>query len=133
MLKGLARLIVVYEGELKDETFKEKLGIVSCKEITQEAKIRKAGSMGFTETLLTYYNKKTRFGLEWAKLYKKQKGPVSHDDGEAAVNDVDEEESFPETEGDVPREQSFRQMTFSDLVDGADEPDSQMRNYPGTD
>lgn len=73
MLKGIARLIVVYEGELKDETFKEKLGIISCKEITQEAKMRKAGSMGFTETLLNYYNKKTRFGLEKAKLYKKQK------------------------------------------------------------
>ena len=73
MLKGIARLIVVYEGELKDETFKEKLGFISCKEITQEAKMRKAGSMGFTETLLNYYNKKTRFGLEKAKLYKKQK------------------------------------------------------------
>ena len=35
--------------------------------------MRKAGSMGFTETLLNYYNKKTRFGLEKAKLYKKQK------------------------------------------------------------
>ena len=69
MLKGLARLIVVYNDELKDDTFKEKLGIISCKEITQEAKVRKAGSMGFTETFLNYYNKKTRFGLERAKLY----------------------------------------------------------------
>ena len=63
MLKGIARLIVVYEGELKDETFKEKLGIISCKEITQEAKMRKAGSMGFTETLLNYYNKKKRYSF----------------------------------------------------------------------
>ena len=37
----------------------------------------KAGSLGFAEALLTFYNKKTRFGLEWSKLYKK-KSPAAN-------------------------------------------------------
>ena len=72
MIKGLARLIVTFGDELKDETFKEKLGVISCKEITRTAKDRKSGSLGFAEALLIYYNKKSRFGLEWSKLYSKK-------------------------------------------------------------
>lgn len=73
MIKAIARLIATYQDDLKDENFKEKLSVISCKEIVRTAKERKAGSLGFAEALLTFYNKKTRFGLEWSKLYNKKK------------------------------------------------------------
>lgn len=116
MLKGLARLIVVYNDELKDDTFKEKLGIISCKEITQEAKVRKAGSMGFTETFLNYYNKKTRFGLERAKLYKKQKG-IGNEEGNAAADDAAAEAEPSSLSGkeNPDGETAPRQMDLFDL------------------
>ena len=75
MLKGIARLIAAYGNELKDDTFKEKLSVTSCREIARTAKDRKGGSLGFAEALLMAYNKKTRVGgLEWSKLYTKKKG-----------------------------------------------------------
>ena len=97
-------------------TFKEKLGIISCKEITQEAKVRKAGSMGFTETFLNYYNKKTRFGLERAKLYKKQKG-IGKEEGSAAADDavVEAEPSSLSGKENPGGETAPRQMDLFDL------------------
>ena len=70
MLNGVARLVNSYGEQLKDETFKEKLSSISCKEISRAAKDRRAGSLGYAEALLIYYNKKTKFGLEWNQLYK---------------------------------------------------------------
>lgn len=71
MMNGVARLINAYGEQLKDDIFKEKLGRVSVKEISRTAKERRAGSLGFAEALLIYYNKKSRSGnaLQWEKLY----------------------------------------------------------------
>ena len=82
MIKAIARLIVTYQDDLKDESFKEKLSVISCKEIIRTAKERKAGSLGFAEALLTFYNKKTRFGLEWSKLYKKKSPSANLEEAE---------------------------------------------------
>ncbi len=70
MLKGIAKLIVAYEKELKDDIFKEKLGRYSIKELSRTASERKAGSMGYAEAMLNVYNKKMRAPLKWSKLYK---------------------------------------------------------------
>lgn len=71
MMNGTARLINAYGDQLKDDVFKEKLGRVSVKEISRTAKERRAGSLGFAETMLIFYNKKARSGtaLQWEKLY----------------------------------------------------------------
>lgn len=72
ILKSIAILIHVYGDELSDETFKEKLGSVSLKEIMRNAKERRSGSMGYAEALVTFYAKGTRGGknnLSLEKLY----------------------------------------------------------------
>lgn len=72
ILKGIAKLIVAYEDELKDEIFKEKLGRCSIKELSRAAIDRRSGSMGYAEAMLNIYNKKQqRNPLKWNKLYVK--------------------------------------------------------------
>ena len=52
--------------------FVEKVGRFSPREISRTAKERKAGSMGYAEAMLTFYNKKStsKSTLKWAKLYE---------------------------------------------------------------
>jgi len=69
ILRGIAKLIVAYENELKETIFKEKVGRCSIKELSRLAKDRKAGSIGYAEAMLTMYNKRQRNPLQWAKLY----------------------------------------------------------------
>ena len=86
ILRGVAKLIVAYENELKDDIFKEKVGRCSIKELSRTAADRKAGSLGYAEAMLLVYNKKMRMPLKWSKLYK-TKG--------------DEQEEFTEYEADT--------------------------------
>ena len=69
MLKGIARVINAYGDNVKDEVFKERLSRISIKELTRTAKERRAGSLGYAEAIVTYYNKRSRFGLSMEKLY----------------------------------------------------------------
>lgn len=69
MLNGVARLIFAYGDALKDNVFKEKLGRVSVKEVSRTAKERRAGSLGYAEAMLIYYNKKSHYPLKWETLY----------------------------------------------------------------
>ena len=110
MIKGLARLIATFGNELKDETFKEKLSIVSCKEITRTAKDRKSGSLGFAEALLLSYNKKSRFGLEWSKLYAKKKGTANPP--EAAATTLEDDSAKEDMAGE---DDAISQMEQMDL------------------
>lgn len=70
MMNGVARLLNAYGDQLKEDTFKEKLSRVSVKEISRTAKERRAGSLGYAEALLIFYNKKLRQPLKWEALYK---------------------------------------------------------------
>ena len=70
ILKGISKLIVAYENELKDDIFKEKVGRCSIKELSRVANERKAGSLGYAEAMLLVYNKKLRTPLKLEKLYK---------------------------------------------------------------
>ena len=56
MLNRIARLVVAYGDTMKDDTFKEKLSRVSLKELARTAKDRRAGSLGYSETIVSYYN-----------------------------------------------------------------------------
>jgi hypothetical protein len=69
ILRGIAKLIVAYEDELKETIFKEKVGRCSIKELSRMAKDRKSGSIGYAEAMLTMYNKRQRVPLKWEKLY----------------------------------------------------------------
>ncbi len=69
MMNGVARLINAYGDDLKDDTFKEKVGRCSVKEISRNAKERRPGSLGFAEALLLAYNKKCRIQLKMELLY----------------------------------------------------------------
>lgn len=72
ILRGIARLVVAYGDGLKDDMFAEKVGRFSPREISRTARERKAGSIGYSEAMLTLYNKKSssKGTLKWAELYK---------------------------------------------------------------
>lgn len=71
MLNGVAKLIDAYGDSLKDDVFKEKLSKVSVKEISRDAKERRAGALGYAEVLLMQYNlRRTNNLLQWERLYK---------------------------------------------------------------
>ena len=43
---------------------------ISIKELTKTAKERKAGSLGFAEAMLIFYNKRLKNPLSWNELYE---------------------------------------------------------------
>ena len=69
ILKGVAKVLYVYDTDIKDEIFVEKLGNVSEKELIRSAKERQNGVAGFSEAIVVYYNKKMHGGLPMQKLY----------------------------------------------------------------
>ena len=89
MLSGVARLVFTYDTELIDDNFKEKLGVCSIREITRSARERANGSLGFAETMVSLYNKKMKYPLDYLKLHstKGRKRTVIDD-----YLDMDEEE-----------------------------------------
>ena len=98
MLNWLARLVYAYGDSLKEDMFKDKLSRVSIKELVRAANERRAGSLGFAEAMLIFYNKKTHAtALEWNILYttKVGKGRI---DQEGIQADRDEMTEEPEME-----------------------------------
>ena len=73
MLAGVSKLIATFGDRLKDDVFKEKLSRKSCKEISRVAKDRRAGSLGYAEAMLIYYNKNSHNALSMSQLYKRDK------------------------------------------------------------
>lgn len=71
ILKGVAKLIIAFGNELKDDIFKEKMSRYSIKELSRTAQERRAGSLGYAEAILFAYNKKMRMPLDIYKLYNK--------------------------------------------------------------
>lgn len=101
MLNGTAKLINAYGDSLKDTLFKERLSRVSIKEVTRAAKDRRAGSLGFAEALLIYYNKKSHNPLKWETLYSHKSGKTSEDKS---------------TEAKDEQSESYEQYSFSEEV-----------------
>ena len=88
MLNGIARVVSTYGDLLKDDIFKDKLGCISLKELTRTAKDRRAGSLGFSEAIVTYYNKRSRFGLPMQDLYS-HKPKKKQEETESAEADAE--------------------------------------------
>jgi hypothetical protein len=89
MLNAIAKLFFTYGDKLKDNIFIDKLSRVSIKELTRTAKERRPGSMGFSEAILIYYNKKLHNPLSFEALYtykaaKKSMPPLKYQE------DIDE-------------------------------------------
>jgi len=77
MLKGVAHLVVAFGDNMKDDIFKDKVGVYSARDIGRTAKERKAGSIGYAEAMLIPYNKKMKSALKWSKLYTKNTGNMN--------------------------------------------------------
>ncbi len=97
MLNGVSRLIHCFGDDLKDNIFKEKLGMVSLKELSRTSRERSAGSRGYAEAMLLIYNKKTQHPLQMTKLYSnkgpKKKNQLSNESLSAEQADVRSSES----------------------------------------
>lgn len=94
ILNGVVRLLYAFGDRLDDEIFKEKLGVVSIKELSKLAKERRAGSLGYAEAMLLFYNKNKKKPFQWNILYSSKarfkKGKP--EDGEKE-NDIDQTET----------------------------------------
>ena len=97
MLNAIARLDNAYGETMKDDTFKEKVGRVSVREISRTARERRAGSLGFAEALLLEYNKKSKYSLPFEKLYT-HKTPKKR---EQSTEDESGQSSTPEGQLDL--------------------------------
>ncbi|SDJ31867.1 hypothetical protein SAMN04487760_10548 [Lachnospiraceae bacterium G41] len=84
ILNGVARLVNAFGDSIKDETFKDKLGEISIKELSKTARERRAGSLGYAEAMLLLYNKRNKCPLNWQKLYSNKVVPMT--DEKMAVN-----------------------------------------------
>lgn len=85
VLKGVARFLIAYGDEVKDDAFKEKLSQVSIKELSRNAKDRRAGSLGYAEAIVLAYNSRKTYGvLKMEKLYTKKKRDTVVSEGESA-------------------------------------------------
>ena len=77
ILNALAKLITVYGESLNDETFKEKLSVISVKQLIRTAKERRPGMMGVAEVMVLEYNGRKKSSshsrLLMRNLYEKPK------------------------------------------------------------
>lgn len=86
MLKGIAHLVVAFGENLRDDIFKDKVGVFSSREISRTAKERKAGSLGYAEAMLIAYNKRMKSALKWSKLYTNKFG-ISDENEYSYINE----------------------------------------------
>lgn len=97
IMNAVAKLCVVYKNQLNDETFAEKVGAVSIKQLTRTARERRPGSMGYAEAMILEYNgkKKTSAGkLFINKLYAKDVSLWIEPDEDDLSEEADEFESL---------------------------------------
>ena len=69
MLMGIARIIVAYGDQIKEDVFKDHVGRVSVKSIIRTAKERRPGALGYAEAMMVAYNAKNKYRLSLRTLY----------------------------------------------------------------
>ena len=74
VLKGTAKITAIYDIELKDELFIEKLSAVSIKEVLRNAREWGGGPIGIAQAMLVVYNKKLKNPLPMYCLFEKKHG-----------------------------------------------------------
>ena len=82
----LARFLYAFDDKINETAFKEKLGSISVKDLAKTAKERRAGSLGYAEAMLIFYNKRLKNPLPWEGLYTnkigKKKKPLIPDESD---------------------------------------------------
>lgn len=101
MLWGVAKMIYAYNEKLDDDRFKEKLGVISIRELTRTAKERRAGSLGYAEALVINYNKKGHGGLSIEDLYKNKIPPVLNTKEKITAKDNSKSDEPYESSSDI--------------------------------
>jgi len=95
ILNALAKLITVYGESLNDETFKEKLSVISVKQLIRTAKERRPGMMGVAEVMVLEYNGRKKSSshsrLLMRNLYEKPK-PLKKPSSEDPFYDSESDE-----------------------------------------
>ena len=97
IMNAVTKLCVVYKDQLNDETFAEKVGAVSIKQLTRTARERRPGSMGYAEAMILEYNgkkKSTAGKLFMNKLYARDVALWIEPDEEDELEASDEYESL---------------------------------------
>ncbi len=69
ILMGIAKILVAYGDDLKEDVFKEHVGKLSVKSIIRTARERRPGSLGFAEAMMVAYNTKNKYRLSLKALY----------------------------------------------------------------
>ena len=69
MLMGIARIVAAYGDQIKEDVFKDHVGMVSVKSIIRTAKERRPGAMGYAEAMMLAYNNKNKYHLSLRTLY----------------------------------------------------------------
>jgi len=87
-LNGVARLVVAFGDSIKDDHFKEKVGVMSVKQLSRTAKERRPGFIGYAEAMLVAYNRKCRYPLRWTRLYEKNLGTTDGLDADVDLPDM---------------------------------------------
>ena len=106
VLNAIAKLITVYGENLNDETFKEKLGAISIKQLIRNAKERRSGMLGVAEVMVLEYNGRKKSAsnhrLLMTSLYEKPKETKQSDSidlfNEVGPLETQEEEDDDEQE-----------------------------------
>lgn len=92
MLMGIARIVVAYGDQIKEDVFKDHVGRVSVKSIIRTAKERRPGAMGFAEAMMLAYNNKNKYRLSLRTLYGAKN--VSYEEQEEELDDLGDPEAF---------------------------------------
>ena len=69
ILMGIAKIIVSYGDELKEDMFVDHVGRVSVKSIVRTAKERSPGALGYAEAMVLAYNNKNKQRLSLRALH----------------------------------------------------------------
>ena len=108
ILNALAKLITVYGESLNDETFKEKLSVISVKQLIRTAKERRPGMMGVAEVMVLEYNGRKKSSshnrLLIRNLYEKPK-PVKKTASEDPFYDSEPDEESEAFELEEPEDE----------------------------
>ena len=108
ILNALAKLITVYGESLNDETFKEKLSVISVKQLIRTAKERRPGMMGVAEVMVLEYNGRKKSSshsrLLMRNLYEKPK-PVKKPSSEDPFYDSESDDEPEEFDLEDPEDE----------------------------
>lgn len=97
ILKGIARMVYAYGDVLREDIFKDRIGLLSVKQLTRTAKERRPGALGFSEAMVIQYNKRCKYRLSIQRLYSKnlddyiEEEPETTDEEETDAELLDEE------------------------------------------